>query len=186
MKDINEKLSAVIDDELINDELIDDLLNDEESQDSFYRYHLIGDVMRDETPHQILEIDISQQIMGKIAEQSVDALVETVVASDNVVDIPTAKAKIYPKNNVISFAKRFGQYAIAASVAGVVVVTSLMTSQPAIEDTGLEVLKTVPLGGATPVSLQATQQQSKQAAKEYNERLDALLKDHQLQLQTQP
>ncbi|MEH6453958.1 MAG: sigma-E factor negative regulatory protein [Psychromonas sp.] len=186
MKDINEKLSAIIDDELINDELIDDLLNDEECQASFYRYHLIGDVMRDEAPHQLLEIDISQQVMSRIEEQSVDTLIEPVIATDNVVDMPATKAKIYPENNVISFAKRFGQYAIAASVAGVVVVSSLMTSQPAIENNGLEVLKTVPFGGATPVSLQATQQQSQQAVKDYNERLDALLKDHQLQLQTQP
>ena len=63
-----------------------------------------------------------------------------------------------------------------------------MFSQTASEDpTVAPVLNTVPFGGAAaPVSLQATQAESENDIKERNERLEALLKDHQLQLQTQP
>ncbi|WP_372882786.1 sigma-E factor negative regulatory protein [Psychromonas sp.] len=181
MKDMNEQLSATVDNELLIEEhLISELLTSQEKQEQFSRYHLIGDVMRGEVTDQFIDIDISQQVMAKIKQQgNIDSVVVLEKSSD--------KIARQTENNVISFAKRFGQYAIAASVAGVVVLTSLMTSEPAVDNnTGLEVLKTVPLGGATPVSLQATQKQLLQDAKEHNERLEALLNDHQLQLQTQP
>jgi len=178
---MNEQISAMIDDQLVDEQLLDELLDNEECQATFSRYHLIGDVMRDEVSEQLLNIDISEQLMAKLEEQPIAAPLAVVDTSVN----ETTKQ---PENNVLSFSKRFGQYAIAATVAGVVVVSSLMTSQPMFENNsnGLEVLKTVPFGGATPVSLQATQKQSLQTVKERNERLDALLKDHQLQLQIQP
>ena len=180
MKEMNKQISAMIDDQLVDETSLDELLDNEECQATFSRYHLIGDVMRDEVSEQLLNIDISEQIMAKLEVQPISAPLA-------VVDTSLIKTE-QPANNVLSFAKRFGQYAIAASVAGVVVVSSLMTSQPMVENNsnGLEVLKTVPFGGATPVSLQATQKQSQQAVKDRNERLDALLKDHQLQLQIQP
>ena len=181
MKDMNEQLSATVDNELLIDEqLINELLTKQDKQEQFSRYHLIGDVMRGEVADQFLDLDISQQVMTKIKQQD---------TTDSVVllDQEANKTSDQTENNVISFIKRFGQYAIAASVAGVVVLTSLMTSEPTVDNnSGLEVLQTVPLGGATPVSLQATKQQSLQEAKEHNERLEALLNDHQLQLQTQP
>jgi sigma-E factor negative regulatory protein RseA len=181
MKNVNEKLSAIVDNESIDQELIDELLINKDKQDQFSRYHLIGDVMRGELTDQFVNLDLSQQIMAEIKNQAVTPAAADFEASN---EIPTAKTE----NNVISFVRRFGQYAIAASVAGVVVLASLVTSEPTFENnnSGLEVLKTVPLGAASPVSLQATKKQSPQEIKEHNERLEALLNDHQLQLQTQP
>lgn len=176
MKDLNEQLSAIVDNEFIDQKLIDELLINKEKQDQFSRYHLIGDVMRGDVTDQFVNFDISQQIMAEIKKQPKTAPVADLDASAE-----------QSENNVISFAKRFGQYAIAASVAGVVVLASLVTSEPSFENNsaGLEVLKTVPMGAANPVSLQATKKQSQQEVKEHNERLEALLNDHQLQLQTQ-
>jgi len=184
MKNMNEQLSAIVDNELIDEQLIDELLVNEDKQDQFSRYHLIGDVMRGDVNVQFLDIDISQQVMAKIKQQDITAYVHPVVE----LDVSVNKTSLTTENNVVSFVKRFGQYAIAASVAGVVVLTSLVTSDPILENnsTGLEVLKTVPLGAATPVSLQANKKQSELEVKEYNERLEALLNDHQLQLQIQP
>lgn len=177
MKKNSEQLSALIDNEIVNKQLLDDLICSETEQLKFSRYHLIGDVMRGDVSDQPLNIDISQQVMDKINEQKVVEL------------RPQEKDASLEGSTVVSFVKRFGQYAIAASVAGVVVLTSLVTSNPAIENSNpsLEVLNTVPFGGsAIPVSLQANKVQSQKALKERHERLDALLKDHQLQLQTQP
>jgi sigma-E factor negative regulatory protein RseA len=182
MKSDNEQLSALIDNEIINDPLLDELIINEQQQEQFSRYHLIGDAIRGEIDDQLFNIDISQKVMDKIKHQSPSA---TITNLDTLVD----KSPVQEKSNIISFVKRFGQYAIAASVAGVVVVTSLVTSPSVVEnsDPGIEVLSTVPFGGGvTPVSLQTTQTPSKEALKERNERLEALLKDHQLQLQTQP
>jgi len=187
MKENNEQLSALVDNEIVDYEvfdmqLLDELITNQQQQKQFSRYHLIGDVMRGDVSDQFLNIDISQQVMAKINKQTPSAQVS---------ELDTAVNKTGTKEgaNIVSFAKRFSQYAIAASVAGVVVLTSLVTSQPGVENgsQGLEVLNTVPFGGAvSPVSLQATHMQSKQVIKERNERLDALLKDHQLQLQIQP
>jgi len=177
MKHNSEQLSALIDNEITGEQLLNDLICNEAEQQQFSRYHLIGDVMRGEFAEQPLNIDISQQVMNKISASAVVELVAPL------------KAVSAETNNVVSFVKRFGQYAIAASVAGVVVLTSLVTSNPTVENSnpGLEVLNTVPFGGtAAPVSLQASKQQSQHALKERHERLEALLKDHQLQLQTQP
>ena len=188
MKVKSEQLSALIDNEIVDHEvvdeqLLDELIADELQQAKFSRYHLIGDVIRGEVSEPFINIDVSQKVMAEIKEQSPSAKVMRLDTSVNKVQSPE-------NSNIISFVKRFGQYAVAASVAGVVVVATLVTSPPAIEnsDAGLEVLNTVPFGGAVaPVSLQATKyKQSKQAIKEHNERLEALLKDHQLQLQTQP
>ncbi|MCP5077282.1 MAG: anti-sigma 24 factor [Psychromonas sp.] len=174
MKEINEQLSSLIDNENVEINLLDALIHDKEQQGTFSRYHLIGDVMRNENA---MNIDISEQVMVEISQQPTLATVTPIVPAQ-----PT-KAE----SNVISFVKRFGQYAIAASVAGVVVMTSFITSQPSVESGGLEVLTTVPFGGAvSPVSLQANQEQTKQALQKRHDRLEALLKDHQLQLQVQP
>ncbi|PKF60521.1 anti-sigma 24 factor [Psychromonas sp. psych-6C06] len=175
MKQFNEQLSSLIDDENVESNSLDALINDKKQQAVFSRYQLIGDVIRNE---RAIDIDIAEQVMESIADQPVLATVTPI----------TAKVELIqkPENNVISFVKRFGQYAIAASVAGVVVMTSFITSQPSVENNGIEVLNTVPFGGGvSPVSLQASQQQSKQALKDRHERLEALLKDHQLQLQVQ-
>ena len=184
MKVNNEQLSAIIDNEIVDEQLLDELITNELQQAKFSRYHLIGDVMRGEGSDQCINIDVSQKVMAEIEEQLPLAEVTRLDTSVN-------KAKSQENNKIIPFVKRFGQYAVAASVAGIVVVTTLVTS-PSVSvvensNSGLEVLDTVPFGGqVTPVSLQATHKPSKQAIKERSERLEALLKDHQLQLQTQP
>lgn len=181
MKDVNEKLSAIVDNEFIDEKLIDELLINKDKQDQFSRYHLIGDVMRGDLTDQLVNFDISQQVMAEINKSAKTTPVDEF---DRSPDTATQESG----NNVISFFKRFGQYAIAASVAGVVVLASLVTSEPTFENNsaGLEVLKTVPLGAANPVSLQTTKKRSQQEVKKHNNRLEALLNDHQLQLQTQP
>ncbi len=173
MKEINEQLSSLIDNENVESNSLDALIHDKEQQSTFSRYHLIGDVMRNESA---MNIDISEQVMAEISQQPTLATVTAIIPAQ----------PIKAESNVISFVKRFGQYAIAASVAGVVVMTSFITSQPSVESSGIEVLNTVPFGGASPVSLQANQEQTKQALQKRHERLEALLKDHQLQLQVQP
>ncbi|MEL0629609.1 sigma-E factor negative regulatory protein [Psychromonas aquatilis] len=174
MKEYSQNLSSFIDNENDDKDIINKVLEDAELQQQFSRYQLIGDVLRDESNGLDLRVDITDSVMAAIENEKQD---------DNVVTLPQKKDK-----KVVPFMKRFGQYAIAASVAGVVVVSSLMINQETSSDPSVvPVLNTVPFGGtAAPVSLQATPKQTQHDIKERNERLDALLKDHQLQLQTQP
>ena len=110
MKEKNEQLSAIIDNEVVDEQLLDELITNELQQAQFSRYHLIGDVMRDEVADQFLNIDISQQVMAEINKSPQIAQVSTLDTSVN-------KTETQNKNNVVSFVKRFSQYAIAASVA---------------------------------------------------------------------
>ena len=178
MKENNEQLSAIIDNEAIDANLVDKLLVDDQQQSLFSRYHLIGDVMRGGS-ETLIHVDVSDKIMAEINA------IPSVFAKSNVESTNSETAT----SNVISFRKRFAQYAIAASVTGIVVLASFITSQPQFSNNanGIEVLNTVPFGGgAAPVSLQTQHKYSQEEIKKYNERLDALLQDHQLQLQTQP
>ena len=176
MKKHSQDLSSLMDNELDDKMLINEILDDAELQQQFSRYQLMGDIIRNDGNDFDLRLDITDSVMAAIANEKVE---------QNIVPL---KAKAKPQTNVISFMKRFGQYAVAASVAGVVVVSSLMTNQSAItESNTTPVLSTVPFtGSAAPVSLQVGPSKTKSAIKEHNERLEALLKDHQLQLQIQP
>ncbi len=176
MKEYSQDISTLIDNELHDDMVIKHILDDTESQKQFSRYQLIGDVMRDESEGLDLRIDITDSVMAAIVNETQDNKIAPIATPEKA------------ESNVVPFMKRFGQYAIAASVAGVVVVSSLMINQNAATDPSVTpVLNTVPFGGAAaPVSLQATPVQTKSDIKERNEHLEALLKDHQLQLQVQP
>lgn len=176
MKEYTQDISSLIDNELDDKMLVDHILENVALQKQFSRYQLMGDLIRDESEGLDLRIDITDSVMSAIANESQDAKITPVVTTKKI------------ENNVVPFMKRFGQYAIAASVAGVVVVSSLMINQNSVTDPSVTpVLNTVPFGGAAaPVSLQATPLQTKSDIKERNEHLEALLKDHQLQLQVQP
>jgi len=176
MKEYAQDLSSLIDNELDEETVINELLDDAELQQQFSRYQLMGDVMRDESSGFDLRMDVTDSVMAAIANE---------VQEDKVVPLAS---KVKSANNVVPFMKRFGQYAIAASVAGVVVISSLVVNQNSVTDPSVTpVLSTVPFGGAAaPVSLQVAPSNTKDEIKEQNERLEALLKDHQLQLQIQP
>lgn len=182
MKEYSQDLSLLIDNELNDKEVLDSVLEDVVLQKQFSRYQLIGDVLREENNGLDLRMDITNSVMAAIMNEQQDNKVAPLLTDKKVVADKNAES------NVVPFIKRFGQYAIAASVAGVVVVSSLMINQNSATDPSVTpVLNTVPfVGAATPVSLQATQVESENDIKERNERLEALLKDHQLQLQTQP
>lgn len=171
MKEYSEKLSSLIDNELDDKEALDMLLNDPQQQQLFSRYQMIGDALRDESSDNHLCLDVTDSVMAAIEKET------------------QTESKVQAANddNVISFAKRFGQYAIAASVAGVAVIGSVMLNNDApLEQANPAVLNTVPFGGAAPVSLEAPSAQTEKELEEQQERLEALLKDHQLQLQRQP
>lgn len=168
MKDYSEKLSSLIDNELDDAQMLDDLVNDQELQQQFSRYQMIGDAMRDEVKDDLLHIDVTDNVMAAIAQET-----------------PQQVDQAPAKSNVVPFMKRFGQYAIAASVAGIAVMGSIMLNNDAANRDN-PVLNTVPLGAAAPVSLEAQNPQTEQELKEQQERLEALLKDHQLQLERQP
>lgn len=187
MKNLKHQISALIDNEIVDPNFLDELISDKTQQKTYSRYNLIGNVMRNDSTSQILPLDFSDNLMNAINE---DAQVPA-----NAINITTTNKKTQSvkassfNDNVINFFKRFGQYAIAASVTGVVLLTSSFTTQMTASNTITEtpVFNTVPLSGTVaPVSLQTNSNQLKRSIEARSDRIEALLNDHNLQLQIQP
>ena len=169
-----ETVSSLVDNYQISDDVFDSVIKDNHMSETWQRYHLIGDSMRDELPSE-LNADLAASIANAIAEEP------TVLA-------PTSKPSVSEtvKNKVIQFARPFGQMAIAASAAGLMVIG---VQQNVAQDETLvpsPVVQTVPFGGvAEPVSLNYQQNNrvtKQQAMIEQQRRLQALLQDHKQQL----
>ncbi|GHF84497.1 sigma-E factor negative regulatory protein [Thalassotalea marina] len=171
-----ETVSSLVDNyQAQDDSVLQDVLKDNDMADTWQRYHLIGDAIRDELPNE-LDFDLTDAIANAIAEEP------TVLAP---IAKPTIKEKI--KAKVVQFSKPFGQVAIAASAAGMMVigvqqnVASNDTQTPyQVADTGRAV------GGiAEPVSLNFQQNarvSQEPTMAEQHRKFHALLQDHKQQL----
>jgi sigma-E factor negative regulatory protein RseA len=170
-----ETLSSCVDSFQHNENSFDDIINDEHLSATWDRYHLIGDVLRNDTPD-VLQLDLSAEIAKAIADEP------TVLApkASNVF-VMKFKAK------VVELAKPFGQMAIAASAAGLMVL-GVQSNVAQNNETILpsQIVQTIPMAGiAQPVSLnfqQTDRASQKQAFIEQQRRFHALLSDHQQQI----
>jgi sigma-E factor negative regulatory protein RseA len=170
-----ETVSSCVDNFQHNDKTFDDIINDEHLSTTWDRYHLIGDVLRNDTPD-VLQLDLSAEIAKAIAAEP------TVLAPKT-----TNVFMLKLKNKVVEFAKPFGQLAIAASAAGLMVL-GVQSNVAQNNETILpsQIVKTIPMAGfAEPVSLnfqEPDRASQKQAFIEQQRRFHALLSDHQQQI----
>jgi sigma-E factor negative regulatory protein RseA len=162
-----EKVSSLVDNYQNNEghsaELFEQLNTDSVLSDTWSHYHLIGDVLRDELPSKI-SLDFSTQIAQAIADEP------TVLAPKKLTLFNVVKAK------VVQFSKPFGQVAIAASAAGLMI---LGVQQNVAQNEIVmpsQVFQTTPLAGfAAPVSFNtqsANRLSQKQIYIEQQRRLD--------------
>ncbi|MFM5174890.1 sigma-E factor negative regulatory protein [Aeromonas caviae] len=180
-----EQLSALMDGDLSEIEVLNELGTDPALQDTWSRYHLIGDAMRGDLPVN-LQLDLSDSIM--LALEDEPAILAPKPAQP-------AAPQVQPAGKVIPFVRRFGQqvgqYAIAASVAAAVIF-GVQQYQGKDGVPTSPVLNTIPVGGsAAPVSVHYPQDGSRpgvrqqglseQQMQEQRERINAFLRDHQLQ-----
>ncbi len=180
-----EQLSALMDGDLSEIEVLNELGTDPALQDTWSRYHLIGDAMRGDLPVN-LQLDLSDSIM--LALEDEPAILAPKPAQP-------AVPQVQPAGKVIPFVRRFGQqvgqYAIAASVAAAVIF-GVQQYQGKDGVPTSPVLNTIPVGGsAAPVSVHYPQDGSRtgvrqqglseQQMQEQRERINAFLRDHQLQ-----
>ena len=180
-----EQLSALMDGDLSEIEVLNELGTEPALQDTWSRYHLIGDAMRGDLPVN-LQLDLSDSIM--LALEDEPAILAPKPAQP-------AAPQVQPAGKVIPFVRRFGQqvgqYAIAASVAAAVIF-GVQQYQGKDGVPASPVLNTIPVGGsAAPVSVHYPQDGSRtgvrqqglseQQMQEQRERINAFLRDHQLQ-----
>lgn len=184
-----ETISSLVDNyrvaEQSSEQVIDDMLKDEHLSAAWQQYHLIGDVIRDEIP-QILQLDLSAQIAEAIADEP------SILAPKTLTKVNDPQSGF--KAKVVQLIKPFGQLAIAASAAGLMIIGVQQNTADTNEIiTPSQIVQTKPLAGfANPVSFNYQQNdqsrtQSHQATAleqriAQQHRFQALLSDHQQQV----
>ncbi len=195
-----ELLSALVDGELQDDSLLDSLAHDSEHALTWQDYHLIGDVMRGDTP-QSSDWDIAANVAAALEDEPAHQIVETAledVAPVHKVSAPVIPIESQPQPDVVrrqmpSWLRNFGQIATAACVSLAVIIGvqqynggEELVNVPA----AVPVLETVPFAGsAQPVSLstrptavQTNAAPSEAQLMEQRRRINAMLQDYELQL----
>lgn len=179
MSDKFEQLSAWVDGEQSTTQ-VDDVKTDVQLQQKWQDYHLVGDTLRGD---EILLTDKS--LLESIADALDD---EPTVLAPN-----PNKSKIIPIwSNVVSLAKQSSQFAVAASVAAVMIL-GVQNYNTEVSQPFTTAPTSGPQGGLAPVSLsqsrtiQTPEQQmnERQAVLEQRKRINALLVDHQQQTRLQ-
>lgn len=180
-----ETISSLVDnyrvDEQSSEQAIEDMLKDERLSSAWQQYHLIGDVIRDEIPP-TLQLNLSAQIADAIAEEP------SILAPKSINTVSNSQGNF--KAKVVQLIKPFGQLAIAASAAGLMIIGVQQNTADTNEViTPSQVVQTKPLAGfANPVSFnfQQNSQSQKQVVMEQRieqqRRFQALLSDHQQQI----
>ncbi|HHQ4521684.1 TPA: sigma-E factor negative regulatory protein [Aeromonas veronii] len=186
-----EQISALMDGDLSDAEVLNELEMDSDLQATWGRYHLIGDAMRGDLPVN-LQLDLCDSIMAALEDEPT-ILAPKPVETASVVQPVVAPIKT-DSNNVVPLFRRvgqqLGQYAIAASVAAAVIFgVQQYQGQDGVPNN--PVLNTIPIGGsAAPVSVHYPQEgnrvrpqqgMTEQQMQEQRERINAFLRDHQLQ-----
>jgi len=178
-----ETISSLVDNYRTSDheseQAIDEMLKDEHLSSTWQRYHLIGDVIRDEIPP-TLQLDLTAQIADALQDEP------TILAPKRIVE----KAPNKFKAKIVQLVKPFGQLAIAASAAGLMIIGVQQNTADNNEIiTPNQIVQTKPLAGfANPVSFNYQQpvKAQKQAVLEQKieqqRRFQALLSDHQQQI----
>lgn len=174
-----ERLSAFMDGETVDDALIAELEQELESQEAWKNYHLIGDVMRGETP----SWDISASVAAALDAEPAHSL--NVLPHIESQPTPEVAKKTLPR-----WLTQFGQVAVAACVSLAVILSVQQYGGSSGSDSSanqLPVLQTIPLAGSVePVSLTRESVVSKQSNEaqllEQRRRINAMLQDYELQL----
>ncbi|WP_021020510.1 RseA family anti-sigma factor [Vibrio gazogenes] len=193
-----EKLSALMDGELIDKSLISDLSKDHEGLETWRNYHMIGDVMRGDTPQG--EWDIASRVALALEDEPIHrkdlAYEQRNTENPDTLTITPLESQPSPKQSrrqLPAWLGQLGQVAVAACVSLVAIVgvqqyqTGDGVDGEGVADNGqLPVLQTVPLAGtAEPVSLtrdSMMRHSTENSAQEQRRRVNAMLQDYELQL----
>jgi len=170
-----ETVSSLVDNYSQKDESFDEIIKDSELSDTWSRYQLMGDIMRGDAP-ETLQLDLVDKISAAIENEPTVLAPKTTVTKDN-----NFKAR------VVKFVKPFGQLAIAASAAGLMVLGVQQNNVAQTDEVApvQNIQTSAFVGIAEPVSFnyeQPSQKSQKQAYIEQQRRLQALLVDHKQQM----
>ncbi|WON75915.1 anti-sigma-E factor RseA [Serratia sp. UGAL515B_01] len=183
-----EKLSALMDGEMLDKELLGSLCRDRALQKSWQGYHLIRDTLRGDIG-QVMHLDIADRVAAAL-EKEPARLVPLEVSESQ--PHPHTWEKLPFWHKVRPWASQITQVGIAACVSLAVIVGVQHYNQPDVSPGNIEspVFNTLPImGQASPVSLgvpadsfsTGTGSGQRQQVQEQRKRINAMLQDYELQ-----
>ncbi|EOB2812602.1 RseA family anti-sigma factor [Vibrio vulnificus] len=183
-----EKLSALMDGEIVDKALIKEIAQDDDVLASWRNYHLIGDVMRGEAPQQP-EWNIAESVALALENEPAHSLHQQKVIELTQMPPESQPLPQQARRQLPAWLSQFGQVAVAACVSLAVIlgVQQYGGSDPAAPQADqLPVLQTIPFAGsAEPVSLtreSVEKLMSESSIQEQRKRVHAMLRDYELQL----
>ncbi|EHY9867734.1 sigma-E factor negative regulatory protein [Vibrio vulnificus] len=183
-----EKLSALMDGEIVDKALIKEIAQDDDVLASWRNYHLIGDVMRGEAPQQP-EWNIAESVALALENEPAHSLHQQKVIELTQMPPESQPLPQQARRQLPAWLSQFGQVAVAACVSLAVIlgVQQYGGSDPAVPQADqLPVLQTIPFAGsAEPVSLtreSVEKSMSESSIQEQRKRVHAMLRDYELQL----
>ncbi|ELQ2334485.1 sigma-E factor negative regulatory protein [Vibrio vulnificus] len=183
-----EKLSALMDGEIVDKALIKEIAQDDDVLVSWRNYHLIGDVMRGEAPQQP-EWNIAESVALALENEPAHSLHQQKVIELTQMPPESQPLPQQARRQLPAWLSQFGQVAVAACVSLAVIlgVQQYGGSDPAAPQADqLPVLQTIPFAGsAEPVSLtreSVEKSMSESSIQEQRKRVHAMLRDYELQL----
>ncbi|WP_297479475.1 RseA family anti-sigma factor [uncultured Photobacterium sp.] len=189
-----EKISALLDGEDLDQSIINALTVDKDSEQSWYDFSLIGDVMRGDAP-QCIEWNIAGNVA--LALEAEPAHTGAVIAHIEMVTQPMITEEqptpFKAKRTLPAWLSQFGQVAVAACVSLAVIVGVQQydgngNNFTTATSNDVPVLQTIPFTGkAEPVSLNTSmvdnnQTPSESQLMEQRRRINSMLQDYELQL----
>lgn len=177
-----EKLSALMDGELLDKELIGSLGKAPELQQTWQRYHLIRDTLRGDVG-ETLQIDLTERIASALADEPACLVPNAILESQ---PQPSAWQRMPFWHKVRPWVGQLSQMGIAAAVSLTVLlgVQYYNTPSDAVSEPESPVFNTLPLGGqASPVSFGVPSEgnHAQQQIQQQRKRINAILQDYELQ-----
>ncbi|ELR8726729.1 RseA family anti-sigma factor [Vibrio vulnificus] len=183
-----EKLSALMDGEIVDKALIKEIAQDDDVLASWRNYHLIGDVMRGEAPQQP-EWNIAESVALALENEPAHSLHQQKVIELTQMPPESQPLPQQARRQLPAWLSQFGQVAVAACVSLAVILGVQQyggTDPAAPQADQLPVLQTIPFAGsAEPVSLtreSVEKSMSESSIQEQRKRVHAMLRDYELQL----
>lgn len=168
----------------MDDALVEALAQDQESQQTWQHYHLIGDVIRGDEPKN-LNWNIADSVAAALEQEAAHTPVAPVVMPIEAQPLPQKAKRQLP-----AWLTQIGQVGVAACVSLAVIVGVQQysyTDATQLETETLPVLQTIPFTGSVePVSLTRQPVESANHSEAINSeqrrRIHAMLQDYELQL----
>ncbi|ELK8309909.1 sigma-E factor negative regulatory protein [Vibrio vulnificus] len=183
-----EKLSALMDGEIVDKALIKEIAQDDDVLASWRNYHLIGDVMRGEAPQQP-EWNIAESVALALENEPAHSLHQQKVIELTQMPPESQPLPQQARRQLPTWLSQFGQVAVAACVSLAVILSVQQyggSDSAAPQADQLPVLQTIPFAGsAEPVSLtreSVEKSMSESSIQEQRKRVHAMLRDYELQL----